>query len=644
MAYNDNSAQSTDSKLVEKLDKMFRSALDHPTWISGRKNMVKCFQYREGEQWSGPELKELEKRGQPDTVNNQIAITVNKLVGDLTDQKYRIGFRGRNSPNDEGVANALSDIFLYIRQSNDLEFEERDMADDGFTCGFGVMEVFVTFDDMYQPEIKVRSENPLVVFPDPHSRRYDWNEDALFVSRAKWFDIEEAKELYPGKAKELEAAGNSGDTGSVSGQLATVDQFQNDTYVDYQKRRVRIIEVQYKELRREERVLFADGSGSVPKEDAKDLIKQADENGVAYKILDRVNSTIRTGIYAAGILLEDKETDQKYFSLVPYFVYRRKTGEPYSLVTLALSMQDAINKRESKALHLLNTNQVLSEIGSIPDKEKFAEEIAKPDGQPEVAAGALSGQKVVIQRNVELAQSQFTMHVRAQEDLYRITGVDPRIATQTGELRSGTALNQKISTANKPVAPLFENLRRTRKILGRVVLDRVQKYYTPGKVLLITDDDKKSHPLTLDAPLLEKIKTAQYDVIVDDFTDDATVRQEQANLLAQTLPQILPFGPFWTKKFIQLLDFRDKDSLLQEMEEMSAPPPVDPKINVQAQIDKLTPPERAFLWEKMGSPQLAQIVQAMAPTPTDEMKSSVELAKETIRANKPAPTPKGGAA
>jgi hypothetical protein len=77
-------------------------------------------------------------------------------------------------------------------------------------------------------------------------------------------------------------------------------------------------------------------------------------------------------------------------------MFRRKDGGPYSLITLALSLQDAINKRESKALHLLNTNQTVAERSALLDKETYAEEIAKPDGIAEVADGALQSQRLLL--------------------------------------------------------------------------------------------------------------------------------------------------------------------------------------------------------------------------------------------------------
>jgi hypothetical protein len=55
----------------------------------------------------------------------------------------------------------------------------------------------------FQPEIKITSEDPFDIFPDPYSRRYDWNEDAKFVCRVKLPTLDEAKELYP-RRKELE--------------------------------------------------------------------------------------------------------------------------------------------------------------------------------------------------------------------------------------------------------------------------------------------------------------------------------------------------------------------------------------------------------------------------------------------------------
>ena len=625
------------SKLVEKLDTMFRYAVDNPSWISGRNNMIKCFKYKEGEQWTVEEEKVLEDRHQPNTVNNQIAVVVNRLVGDLVNQRFRVGFRGRNAQPDEAISNTLSDIMRYIRQSNDMEFEERDMAEDGFTCGMGVLDLSVEFDDLDQPEIKVRAEDPLIVFPDPDSRRYDWNIDAKFVSRAKWWSLEEACETFPQAEKELKAMAGGGASfgdGESGAQLSGVDRFKGEIYIDKSRTRVRVIEVQYKKFEREQVLLLSNGK-SVPFKEKKDvmpLLKQAKAAGVSYKVLDRLNHKICVGLYAAGTLLEHKETDHKYFSLVPYFAYRRKTGEPYSLITLALSMQDAINKRESKALHLLNTNQAVYEKGAVDDPNKLAEEKAKPDGNIELRDGALSQQRFMFKENTELANSQFSMHKSAQQDLFAIVGMDPRMGQQTGELRSGAGLQRKYAEASKPVAQLFDNIRRTSKIFAKVALDLVQKYYTGEKVLLVTDDQGAAQTVGISADRMEQIKTGIYDAVVSEFEDDDNVQDEQFRIFAETLPQLLQFPAEYTSMLVGMSRIRNKEEVLKVLNTPKGPPPVSPKMNLQANLDMLQPVERAGVWELVGRKDIADQVRAEAPPTSGEMKASVEMAKEKTKA------------
>lgn len=625
-------SEEEQTKLVDKLDKMFQYALMHPSWIEGRKKMIQCFQYAEGEQWTSAERDVLDERGQPDTTNNQISVVVNKLMGDLVNQRMRVGYRGRNGEDDQAVASAIADAFRYVHQTNDLEFEERDMARDGFTCGMGVLDVEVTFDDMLQPDLKVRHEDPLIVFPDPDGRRYDWNEDGNFVCSAPWWKLTEAIEVYPHAELGLKGVMGSATTGdSASGQqLSGVDAFKGENYVDKENERVRVIKVQYKKCYREQLLIFGDGTSKKveEKKEINRLRREADAKGIQHRLISRVNHQICVGIYAAGVLLEHKETDNKTFSLVPYWAYRRKNGEPYSLVTLSLSMQDAINKRESKALHLLNTNQAIYERNAVPNPKAMAEERAKPDGNIEVADGALTNQKFIIKDNIELAATQFQMHKTAQEDLFKILGMDPKMGQQTGELRSGVGVQRKFMEASKPIATLFDNIRRTRKILGRVVLDRIQNYFTPDKIMLITDDQGASQKVGLTVNVMQKLKTGLYDVIVEELEDNATVQQEQTNQIMQLLPQILPFGMFWTKLVIEMSDMRNKKEIIAALDKQNGPPPIQPKMNLQANLDALDVEERAGVWELVGRADIAQKLRANPPMPASELKIAGELAKE----------------
>ena len=52
-----------------------------------------------------------------------------------------------------------------------------------------------------------------------------------------------------------------------------------------------------------------------------------------------------------------------------------------------ISLQDEINKRRSKALHLLSVRQVVAEQGAVQDVDKARREVARPDGYVEVMPG-----------------------------------------------------------------------------------------------------------------------------------------------------------------------------------------------------------------------------------------------------------------
>lgn len=613
-----------DFAILEKLDRYFRSALDHPTWVSWRKHAKQSYEYREGSQWTAAELAVLADRGQPATVNNQVKVTLDRMVGQFVKQRTKIGYRGRN-PDDEPVAAALGDIFLFLRQNNNLEFEERDCAAHGFTGGFGVMQIFTTFDAMLQPSIVIRAVDPFEIFPDPYSRRYDWNEDAQFICHAKWLSFEEAKELYPEHGEQLAALGEM----QMGGQLSGVEGFKNDNYVDYDEngkpRRVRVVECWYKIREREALLLGTDPATAAPVTlSANDLSRRERtkwKSAGAVEI-ERVNSRLKVGIFTAGILLSHKDSPHgmELFPFVPFYTDRRESGEPFSLVWTALTLQDAINKRESKALHLLNTNQAVIGQGAVNDKDELASEMAKPDGIIEVR----NVEQFQLQRNTELAQSQFVMHQEAKADFRRVTGINPDALGERSEVRSGIGIARKQAMTDIVIAPVFDNFRRTRVLLARVTLRFVQRYFNEPLILAITDDLNATRAVAIGPDILRRAKQGIYDVVVEEQPDTTTIQQEQFATLGALLPQILPFGPAWVQLLIQMSDLRRKDELLKQVAQMSAPPPPEPKVSVTLQWAVLTPEERVAWAKKFNMPELAQAIMINPQPSADQRKAETE--------------------
>lgn len=608
-----------DKDILEKFHRWLQNAIDDPTWVAWRKNAIKCFEYRENEQWTAAEKAVLKEREQPETINNQVSVTVARQVGQFVKLKARTAFRGRNEVDDSS-ADKLSDLFLYVRQNNQLEFEERDVFEDGTICGYGVFDVSISFDELFQPEIVIKHENPFDVYPDPKSRIYDWNEDALYILRGKWIDLVDAQERFPNKAGIL--AGVFDD--ATKGLLGDVDVFRNNNFINQDRQQVRLMEVQYKKKEKKVLLLFPDGS-TIPEEDVDPKkLEVAKKKKIEILKLERIETTIWHGTFTAGVLLEHKKLKRKMFQWVPYWVHRKQNGEPFSEIFISLPMQDAINKRESKALHLLTTNQSIYEEGAIFDKSQTAIEIARPDGQIEVARGFF--EKFKLEKNVELAQAQMALHSMSKDDYRRIVGLNAESLGERSEVRSGVGIQKKLEQTELIMLPNFSNFTRTRSILAKNTLDLMKIYYTEEKVRLITDELGDRKEINLDKETITSIKNNQYDVVVAVRPDVETADDEQLNKIKEQLPQLLPFGPFWVKMGIEMSDIPRKKELLEKMADIP-PPPVIPKMNISAQMDQLMPVERAFFYRTMGAEDVAKAVLEVAPPPTNVIKAEMQTEK-----------------
>jgi len=561
------------------------------------------------------------------------------MVGQFVRQKTRISFKGRN-PTDKPGADVLSDLFLFIRQNNDLEYEEKEQAEDGFTGGMGVLKACVTYDDAFQPNIELKQVDSFTIFPDPYSRRYDWNQDANYINEAIWIDRDDLLQMYPGKKTEIAAAY---DSNAQMGQLSESDRIRREQWIDADRERIRLIEQWYKKKTFESVCVFQDGSiyrkeentlaspdGQIIEEKlSKSRVKEL-KSAQPYEEYDRIIHSLCMGLFIKGCLLEHKVTDRKFFPYIPYFVSRKKSGEPYSLIFIALEMQDALNKRESKALHLLSTNKRIYEQGAVTDKVAQAIEIARPDGQEEVNKGFFERYREF--SNMDLAAGQMQMFGSAMDSIRRITGINPDALGEKSEVRSGVGIARKQAMTDVIIAPVFDNFRRSRVIQARVVLELIQQHYTQPKIFYITDNLNATKAVNLDAGSLQAIKQAQYDIVVDEAPDATTRREETLQALGQVLPAILPFGPVWGEIMFDLVDIPDKEEIKKKVQAASQPPPQEPKISVTAQLDAMTPPERAAMWMKMGMPQIAQAVMQLQPQPADQVKAQGDMQKEQMKA------------
>lgn len=605
-------SRETENETVCRLEKMFLSSLLSPVWKDWRKHADQDFQFYEGDQWTAMERALLEERGQPVVTENLIKPKIERLLGQFQRQHSTVAVLGRNAGMDEAAASETSEIFRWVDQSNSVEFEESDQVKDGYIGGFGVMEIRSGTDPDGTPTIIERNENPFYIFPDPHSRRYNWNEDAKFICRSKWLDLDDAIALWPEKAAALRQVCASLPGGSLSTGMGPMDpqvlKQANWNYFDPYRERLRPVEVSYKRKVVKRILITADGVRV-----ELDYLgpRQAQAHSPGSTVESVVTEEMWLGIYCAGLLIHhDRDVDQDgLFPFVPYFADRKKSGEPFGPVRQMVSISQEINKRRSKALHLLSTNQAIVSQNAVEDFAEFASEKARPDGIMKVRGKP--DDHVQLIKNQDMGQSQMSMHAESKQAFNMVSGDDPTNQGGASQMRSGVGKAREQMATDLVNMPLFSNIRRTRQIKLRKVWGLVCQHFTDDLVFQITDDPQAAKVVSLPKDRLAALREMSFNFVISDVEDSLTLQTEQFEVVANLLPQILPFGTGAAKFLLELSNVKpkQKEGLMQMLDQMAATPPPEPKVSLALNWTDMQPEERA-IWamKKLNMPELADFL------------------------------------
>lgn len=621
-----------DREIVTRLEQMFLSSVYSPIWKSWRTNAEQDFQFYEGDQWTALERAILEERGQPIVKENLLKPKIERLLGQFQRQHSTIKFLGRNAPVDEPLADGMSDMLRWVDQTNGAEFEEGDQVKDGFIGGFGVMEYSATLDEAGRMIPRLRAENPFYIFPDPHTRRYDWNEDAKFIARSKWMDLDDAIALWPEKARELRQCINYTGRGTSSAPIDPAF-LRNDEwyYADAERGRLRPVELWYKRKVVKRAVITSTGVNVELDYLGPRQALNAHRATPGSTLAQKVSDEMWVGIYCGGLLIHHDRSPYSHgmFPFIPYFADRKKDGEPYGWVRNLVSIQQEINKRRSKALHQLSNEKLIYERSAVRDPGELASEAARADGHLVLEDGKKD--KFEIVKNLDLAQGQMVMHSEAKATFDTASGQGPEAMGQASEVRSGVGIARKQMATDLITLPLFQSIRRTRRIAAKMKWGLIKQYCDEDMVFQVTDDPNAARVVTVKADELETMKQLVFDMVVADTEDSLTVQSEQFEIVSSILPQILQYGPQWAKILLSMSQIRNKEGFIKMIEETSQPHPPDPKISVALTWSDMTPQEKAAFAQRFGMDDLAQIELQQGEPSSKQVKAQLEASNQASK-------------
>lgn len=198
---------------------------------------------------------------------------------------------------------------------------------------------------------------------------------------------------------------------------------------------------------------------------------------------------------------------------------------------------------------------------------------------------------------------------RASDDIKSTTGVyDPSLGANSSE-KSGIAIQRRNQQAQTSNFHFVDNLARSMRHLGRILVDLIPKIYdTERAVQIIGEDDQKE--LVWVNKLFEhdgkqvtyQLDKGEYDVVISQGPSYATKRQEAAASMVDFLQSFPQAAPYIGDLVAKNLDWPGADEIAERLKKMAppgvienkeGPAPLPPEVQQQMQqqgqmIEQLT--------------------------------------------------------
>lgn len=512
---NDNGATPRFSQ--RQLQALCSDIDSQPKW---RDAANKACAYYDGDQLPPEVLQVLKDRGQPMTIHNLIAPTVDGVLGMEAKTRTDLVVMS-DEPDDETekLAEAINAEFADACRLGNMNKARSDAYAEQIKAGLSWVEVRRN-SDPFGPEFKVSTVSRNEVFWDWLSREADLS-DCRWLMRRRWMDTDEAKATFPGMAQVIDYAIDDWrgfvDTTVTEGQPSPLmsaweeyqswDRQQNE-WLQRERRRVLLQVVYYRTFERLPVIELS--NGRVVAFDKNNLMQAvAVASGRVQVKVGRV-SRIREAWFVGPHFIVDRpcSAPQGMFPLVPFWGYRKdKTGEPYGLISRSIPAQDEVNFRRIKLTWLLQAKRVImdEDATQLSDND-LMEQIERPDGIIKLNPVRKNQKSVAdvfrVEQDFQVASQQFQVMQESEKLIQDTMGVYSAFLGQESGATSGVAISNLVEQGATTLAEINDNYQFACQQVGRLLLayllDDLKKRRNHA-VVINRDDRQRRQTIVLNA-------------------------------------------------------------------------------------------------------------------------------------------------
>ena len=409
--------------------------------------------YYDEKQWTAEEETALKNRKQPVITYNRVKRKVNAMMG-LEKQTRKDPKAFPRNPDDEESAQAATDVIRYACEDNRWDDKRsecaKELAIEG-TCAImvGVKQTKGGID----PELKRIPWDRF--YYDPHSSEFDFA-DAAYLGQVIWMDVDKARAKWPDKEAVFVETWSQ-----AQGSDTYDDKPKYKMWADYKRKRVRICEHYYRDTEGWKFCIFTKG----------------------------------------GFVVEPQlspymgDDDQPECPIKAVSLYIDRENNRYGEVRTMIGAQDEINKRRSKALHLINSRQVRVSRSTGQDAETVRKELSKPDG---VFVGEQGEVEVLQTNDMAMANLQMLQEAKAEIDLL---GPNAALGGKNEAGMSGRAILAQQQGGLTELATYLDRIRCMSLAVYRSVWARVRQYWQGERWVRVTDNENNLRFVGVNRPV-----------------------------------------------------------------------------------------------------------------------------------------------
>jgi hypothetical protein len=336
----------------------------------------------------------------------------------------------------------------------------------------------------------------------------------------------------------------------------------------------------------------------------------------ATEVIKATVKKMRVCIFLGPLVLAESATPFAHdeFPFVPFVGYLDRYLRPYGIPRQVRDMQMEVNRRRSMALRLLNAHQMIAESDATDtgNMQHLYEEGQKPDGFMVVTPGALQKGKFQIVDKAQLAPAQMDMMARSEQEIQRVSGINSDIVGKQGGSEANKKIDERVTQGVTITAPLFDNLRRSMKKMGELVVAGIQSKWTGEKIFRVTDRmsgaerfveiNKKIQGQSGSYEIKNDITKGRYDIVVSQTPIADTIRERNMELLIEVAKRSTPemLGPV-IMAAMELSSIPNKDKLLAQLK---------PILGISPEVDEMNADELKA-YQVQQAQAKAQVQQAL---------------------------------